>query len=193
MNKISVFSKDSDYNCFQACSETIKDALSVAVGVLAAVVFAVAHPIIGPVGSLACLLTAAYHGVLLNYHWRHSREKDDKGNLIPGTELNQLETKNEKNYMNRDAQFKSSDLIRLQNEVQRLYHLKEAEDSLKWARGLAKCAIPVAGPIWAFFSELRMGGSMEINCCGCRDDWHHLTPEEMLERQIAQLKSKSVV
>lgn len=173
------------------CLQTAKN-MGIFVGTAAAIaVFAVAHPIIGPLGSLGSLCSAAYHGVLLNYHWRHSREKDENGNLIPGTELNHQGAKSEKNYTNPNAKFNGDDLARLQNEVQRLYHLKAAGESLKWARGLAKCTIPIIGLVWAVFSEINAGGSIAMECEGCNSHWDHLTPEEMLKMHINKLTLKN--
>lgn len=188
---MSSISNESQFNCLETCGKALKNAGTFAGGVILTAVFVVAHPIIGPLGSIGFLFKAAYHGVLLNYHWRHSRENNEKGNLIPGTELNQMGAGNEKNYMNKHAKFNSHDLSRLQHEVQRLYHLKAAEDSLKWSRGLAKCIIPILGPIWALSSEINTGGSIEFRCC-CIDDWHHLTPEEMLEKHISKLTKQDV-
>ncbi|MBA3238676.1 MAG: hypothetical protein H0T62_10075 [Parachlamydiaceae bacterium] len=152
--------------------------------VIAAAVFAVAHPIIGPLGSLGCLIKAAYDGLLLNYHWRHSGQKDEKGELIPGTEVNIG-----RSYRDPDTAFKPSDLERLQHEVERVYYLKSVQSDLQWARGLFKCTIPVAGPIWAFLSEMNTGGSIDMTCSCCAGG-AHISDEEWLAYQIDKLEGK---
>lgn len=150
----------------------------------------VAYRIIGPLASFGYLSKAAYHGLRLNYHWRHSRAKNERGELIPGTELNQLSLAlGEKNYMNRDAKFNPEDLVRLQQERLRIKNQKAAIDALKWSRGFALCAIE--GPLTALISEMDQGGSVEIGCCNCGDIWHHYTPEEMLEHHITLLMVKA--
>ena len=169
--------------------ETIKTSALYFGGAVAALVFMVAHPIIGPLGSLGCLFAAAYHGILLNYHWRHTREKDKDGNLIDGTDL--LHQEAAKDYTKQDAKFEQSDLTRLEHEVQRCYHEQALFESLKWARGLAKCTIPVVGPIWAFKTEVEAGGAIEEMGYGCNDDWDHITREDMLKIYIGKLKQEA--
>jgi hypothetical protein len=178
MNKVNdSSSKDIHFRCLEDCVSTVTDVLSITICI-------VAHPIIGAAGSIGCLFAAAYHGVLSNHHWRHTREKDEKGNLIPGTELH-LGGENKPIYMNKDATFKSSDLIRLQNEVKRVYHSKKAAKYLDWARGLGKYAVPLIGPIWAL-SELKLGASLE-------EDRSWMTfPEERLGKHIAKLEKMSI-
>lgn len=152
-------------------------------GVLTAVIFAVAHPIIGPLGSLGCLFSAAYHGLALNYHWRHTREKDESGNYIDGTSLINQATKNP--YSNSNPGYTQKDLPRLEHEKERLYHQNAAADSLKWARGLAKCTIPIVGPFWALISELSAGGSVAM----CDEEQQRMTGEQKLELHISNLKN----
>lgn len=148
----------------------------------------VAHRILGPLATIGYLGHSAYHGLRLNYHWRHSREKNAEGHLIEGTEINQLPADDEKNYMNRNARFNSSDIKRLQHEVERIYSTKVALESIKWARGHALCTL--VGPFSAFVSEMGEGGSVELPSCGCGDYWHHISPEEMLDFHINALKRK---
>lgn len=143
----------------------------------------VAYRIIGPLVTLGFLSSAAYHGLRLNYHWRHSRATDPNGELISGTELNQLDKDHEKNYSNRNANFTAEDLPRLKHELQRIKSLKVAFESLKWARGFAICSLE--GPFSAFRSEMGMGGSVELptSYIGGYD----YSPEEMLEYHISRL------
>ncbi len=151
----------------------------------------VAYRIIGPVASSYYGGKAAYHGLRVNYHWRHSREKDANGELIPGTELNVLSRAlGVKNYMNREAQFKPEDISRLKQELKRIDNLKEALESLKWCRGFAICAL--VGPFVALMSEMDEGGSVEIGCCNCGDPFHHSSPEEMVEYHINKLKREKL-
>ncbi len=168
--------------------ETSKSIGTLAGGACAALTFTVAFRIIGPLASIACLSKAAYHGLRLNYHWRHSREKNANGNSIQGTELNVLPEGDEKNYLNRDAKFNANDLERLQQEVQRLYNVKAALKSLKWSRGFAISSFE--GPFMALYYEMDEGGSVGVSGCQCNDQWHHYTPEEMLEYHINTLKRK---
>lgn len=126
------------------------------------------------------------HGLALNYHWRHSREKDENGDFIDGTALINQYSKNP--YSNKNPGYTEKDLPRLEHEEKRLYHENEALECLKWARGLAKCTIPVVGPIWALFTESYAGGSMAMGCDGCMNHWDHETPEEKLQHHISLLK-----
>ena len=83
------------------------------------------------------------------------------------------------------AKFNENDLERLQQEVQRIYNLKAAAKSLKWVRGFAISAFE--GPFMALYYEMDEGGSVEIGC-NCGDQWHHYSPEEMLEYHINTIK-----
>ncbi|MDF2549224.1 MAG: hypothetical protein K0S07_291 [Chlamydiales bacterium] len=150
-------------------------------------VAAVALSVIGPLGSLGCLFAAAYHGCSLNYHSRHSREKDSQGHFIQGTELNGA-TDVKKDYMCKTAQFTQQDLPRLKHELQRLRHQDAMFSYLKWARGLAKCAIPVAGTIWAIKSEVDGAGGSAEGCRCCPDELDHESPEGYLIRYIRNLE-----
>jgi hypothetical protein len=172
---------------FESITNKISDfAGAVAFGI-AAIIFGVAHPIIGPLGALGCLIKAAYDGILLNYHWRHSREKDVNGELIEGTEFNMSRT----NFRDRNSVFKESDLERLQHEVDRLYYLNAVTDDLRWARGLAKCTIPILGLLWVFTTEASSTGSLASVGCQCCPGGGHITDEEWLEFQIAKLEGKN--
>lgn len=157
---------------------------TVAGAACAVTTFMVAYRIIGPIASIACIGKAAYHGISLNYHWRHSREKDGEGKFISGTELNNLPINDEKNYLNRNAKFNENDLDRLQHERERLRNLHACEGSLKWSRGFALLAIE--GPFMAIYNELSEGGSADIT------SYHQegLSPEEMLKRHIDSLKNR---
>lgn len=167
----------------------------VAVIALALVVFAIAHPIIGPLGSLGFLLSAAYHGIALNYHYRHSSEKDKDGKVISGTELTNQPLKNP--YLNENPGYTKEDLHRLEHESQRLYHNEVALDNLKWAGLLARCTIPIVGPLWAWISKTLM----DIDEAESDPDywyrmsphsrdwsWEDLTSEEQLRHHISNLK-----
>jgi hypothetical protein len=154
-------------------------------GAAAVVSCVVAHRIIGPLVALGFLGSAGYHGLRLNYHWRHSRATDANGELISGTELNQLAKDHEKNYSNRDAKFTAEDLGRLKHELQRIKSLNVALKSLKWARGFAICSLE--GPFSAFRSEMGMGGSVELPTSYI--GWDGYPPEQMLEYHISRLTS----
>lgn len=166
----------------------LKKAGQVALGALAFIVVAVAHPILGPIGSLGCLFSAAYHGLAMNYHWRHSREKDEQGKYIAGTALINQSLKDP--YSNKNPGYTKKDLPRLEHEKQRLFHQRGAEESLKWARGLAKASIPIAGPFWAFLTEMDSGGSAPIGCDGCGDHFDHETLESRLAQHLNKLKEQ---
>jgi hypothetical protein len=174
-------------NNFQNFIEGAKKVGKVVGYVLAAVVFAVAHPIIGPLGSLGCLFAAAYHGLALNYHWHHSREKDGNGNFIVGTMLINQSLKDP--YSNINPGYTKKDLPRLYHEKERLYHENAARDNLKWARGLAKCTIPIVGLFWALISESNTGGCVDIGYDRFKDDWHDKTREQKLKHHIHYLET----
>lgn len=157
--------------------EDFKDKLVFGGYITAGVVVAIAGPIIGPLGSLGSLFSAAYHGICLNYHWRHTAEKDDDGNLISGTELNQISWKN----------LEKKDRDGLEHESKRLDHEEKLESSLKFARGFAKCTIPVIGLIWAFYTETNTGGSVPIVCKCCKDQYFH-EQRESLNNYIKRLR-----
>lgn len=173
-------------NNIRTFSEDLKNgAKSVCTG-LAAVILIVAHPIIGPLGSIACLFAAFYHGLALNYHWRQSCKKNENGKLIRGTAILNETLKNP--YKNKNPQYTQKDLPRLEHESKRLHHENAAKMMLKWARGLAKCTIPVVGPLWALATEIETNGSIEMGCTGCNAHWDHETPEEKLQRHISLLR-----
>ncbi len=168
--------------------QKVKQFVEDAVFKIAFVVFVIAHPIIGPLGSIGCLFKAAYHGIALNHHWRHTQARDAQGRRIPGTELNNPNS--DKNYLNRKTKFKMSDLRRLQHEDKRLYHLAAAVSSLRYARGLAKCTIPIIGPFWAISTELDIGGSEEMQGYDSDDDCDGMTQEQrVLRSHIQKLKN----
>ncbi len=165
----------------------VRDAFKVcgkmAMGAVVLAVALVAHPIIGPLGSLGSLFKAAYHGIKMKYHLRHTRMIDLDGKLLTGTELNKHRDGDD--YLKNHQKFTVlRDLNRLNHELKRLYHLKAARSSLKWARGFAKSAVPVVGPFWAFFTELANEDSKPLGCMGCSDHWDHMTPEAKLRDYI---------
>ncbi len=184
MSNVNV-SNNTCYDCFQSCGTAIKEVGKVVGKIVVGAVILVAHPIIGPIGSIGCLFTAAYHGVLANYHWRHTHEKDDNGNLIPGTSIYKT------NYMFVDVKFNLEDLSRLQSEEQRVYHAKAAIESLKWARGLAIFSLPISGPIFAIFLEINSGGCLEKSTgwYRCGQPCHEVTREEKLQEYITQIRN----
>lgn len=172
-------------NNFQTFKKGVKQTVNAMIMTLAAIIFAVAHSIVGPLGAIACLFGAAYHGVALNYHWNHTRKKDANGGFIKGTAL--INLPNENPYANKNPGYTKNDLSRLKHEQKRLNHENQAIELLKWSRGLAKCIIPVVGPIWALLSEINMGGSIPLGCQGCGDHFEHETPEQRLQSHIAKL------
>lgn len=61
-------------------------------------------------------------------------------------------------------------------------------ETLKWARGLAKCIIPWIGAIWALATEIQTGGSIQIGCDGCLQHDDHWSPEEALYFHIKKIQ-----
>lgn len=177
--------------CLKKTGKILKNTGIYAGLTIAAVIFVVVHPIIGAFGSIGSLFAAAYHGISINYHWRHSREKDKNGELIPNTQLLQLSGNNEVkcNYSLKKGEFQTSDIERLEHEKQRIYHVEQLNSSLKFARGLAKIIIPFIGLIWAGFTEIGAGGSM-MNDCNCtgNDHWGHLSDKEKVDHHLNILK-----
>lgn len=147
-------------------------------GTIAALVIAVAHPILGPLGAIACLFGAAYHGILLNYHWKHTRAEDRNKKLIPGTDIASA--------CRGIESYQSKDLPRLEHELQRLNSLEELKSSLKWARGFAKGTLPIIGPVWAFFSEIQQDGSVPV----FDDGGYTKRYRSLVEARIGQLKQE---
>ncbi len=183
--------------CLKKTGKILKNTGIYAGLAIAAVIFVVVHPIIGLLGSIGSLFAAAYHGISLNYHWRHTREKDENGKLIPGTQLVQIAGNEdvECNYNVKKGEFKASDIERLEHEKQRIYHVEQLNSSLKYARGLAKLTIPIIGLIWAGFTEMGAGGSMpESDCDDCMGSgkgkhWPHMSDKEKIEHHLNILKN----
>lgn len=166
-------------------------AMTLASGAFVALIVAVAHPIIGPIASMSCLLTAGQHHLAVKHHWRHSHELDSQGKRIVGTALSLLSKSHPKSYHNKVSQYTRADLLRLEHESKRLKNLEAKANNLKWARAFAKSSLPIIGPFWAFFSE-RNKRSKAKSCSGCKDHWDHQTPAQRLNIHIAKLKSEKI-
>jgi hypothetical protein len=177
--------------CLSQSLEGATYAVRSAAFMIALTVFAVAHPILGPLGSIACLFAAAYHRVCINYHLSRTREKDQKGNFIPGTEINKS-----KAYTNKETNYTINDIFKLRHEKERLYHVAALDGCLLLARILAKCTIPIIGPIWALNSETRSIDNRanyecspdNINYC----DWRFSNEQQQLSAHIYKLEHPKV-
>lgn len=71
---------------------------------------------------------------------------------------------------------------RLKHEKERLYHQNAAKNNLELARCMAKCTIPIAGPIWALLTEMKPMGMSE----GAVDDE---SPEDVIDHLISNLQN----
>lgn len=169
-------SSNYSFGCVRTAGDIVLCSLKVlqlALKVVCVLLFPVAHSVIGAFGAVGCLCMASYHCVFTYYHWRHTRERDSNGNLIPETEVMRSagsRKKPSKNYKKEDGTFESKDLVRLQNEVDRLYHLKKLDICLREARTFAKCIIPLFGPAWVEATETGYRTCCTHARSDCRDD-----------------------
>lgn len=178
--------------CLKKTGDRLKDFGFYAGCAMVAVVFAVVHPIFGLLGSIGCLLHTAYQVLCLNYHWRHTREKNEDGKLIPGTELTEAfkdDNITRNNYTRKDGSFEAKDIERLEHEKQRIHHLDQIFSSLKFARGLAKLMIPFYGIYWAYSTEL--GGrnaSISSRNNFKNEDWDYYSATDKIDHHLNILK-----
>lgn len=126
---------------------------------------------------------------MINHHWRHSREKDANGEFIENTYVNQ--DLGLADFRNKDANFNSSDLERLQHELARVNHVKAVTEDLRWARGFAKYTIPVIGLIWVVGTEGGTNGSLASMACDCCVNGSHVSDERWLQYQIDKLSGEN--
>lgn len=143
--------------------------------VVGGLAFVALSPVIGVIGSIACLITAKVHDVAANQFLE--KTKDDKGVAIK-----------DRQYMSKDTKYTLIDKAYLENEQNRLTSLDERDSFLKFARGLAKCILSIPGVVWALFTEMGSNGSMPLGCQGCLSHEDHWGPKEALYHHLTQIK-----
>lgn len=154
---------------------TAKDCCQGATWFFGGIVFVALSPIIGIVGSIVCLLKAKVNDVAAASF--SERTEDAYGSTIK-----------DRNYMSRGSRFTLFDIEYLKNEQKRLNSLDERDCSLNWARGLAKCIIPIIGVVWIIFTEFNPNGSFPLECSGCMNHDNLWSPKEALKFHMQRIE-----
>lgn len=162
------------------CSSVNNVGQGIAIGLGGILAFAIA-PVIGVLAQPILAIKAIAEGILLNYHWNKTRDKN-------GIALsNHMDEKKKEfpSYMDLNKEFKAEDLTRLEHEKERIEYRDNLFGTLKAMRGLAKCIIPVVGLIWAVFTEVQLGGSVEIRS---DVDERYITDAQAIQIHIDKVK-----
>lgn len=163
---------------------TIKQTLITAAAITTLTAFTMTHPAVGLLAQPILGIKAIANGILVNYHWRHS--KNEKG--IPL--CNDYVEPGIPHYMYKNTRFTANDLTRLEHEQKRMEARDSLLSTLKWMRGLAKCIIPILGLYWAISTELATGGSAPFECSGCRQHFNHWKDIEAIRWHIQNVKTQ---